>query len=550
MIPLHFLQTSSLPTMIPQDSPRAGTDSGDFLASSGACGQLDRHPAEQAPAGQTNLSAQSLLPCLEQIGRQLDTLNADLLGSLDRRQLYEAECLQHNALKLLLEGADGPLRATDGSDGSRLAIQMQRELQGHPASGLMERGWVLLDYIGDVLDNDFRILSGNAARRAGNIIAVAARTGTIVALTTVLRQMVGFALERYFQGLDTHLAQHSRMIAGLASLLIGPGLNLAGAFRDERNGTATATSRASRVGMMLLSVGGMLIASSYDPGRIIGATMGSIGPQMAFYTLTRDFVQAFFPLHENGGMNLSGLACSSVMYGIAQSLLSEGLVHLAPQSGAEYLVSEAARLATPMADWAAAAGVALSMLEPDILHDLLRSAMNTAVEVFDELQRPSWMRYLADPADDAPDRQDDISPADGDATSGERETLFAPKAGVEREGVRIGLNRPRLGAGNWPTSAELADNMLTTCAMRTSVFEAVVAIASTVAAALEKTSLTKTDQHHVVSVLIGALVMLGYPAFTGAHLTRRDKGEKASGDGKETPPPVFGKFSHEKWPRQ
>ncbi len=94
-----------------------------------------------------------------------------------------------------------------------------------------------------------------------------------------------------------------------------------------------------------------------------------------------------------------GLMCSSFMYCIAQLLLSEGMVNFAPQSGAEYLVSQAGQLADPMADWAAAAAAsaAITLLEPNYLHDLMRSAMNAAVEIFDELQRPALMHITFQP---------------------------------------------------------------------------------------------------------------------------------------------------------
>ncbi len=191
-----------------------------------------------------------------------------------------------------------------GTDEHLIASHMRQHLQRHPSTGFMERGRALLDCVGNLLANDVNLMSGNASRRMGNVMAVAARTGTIVVLTTLLRQMVGFALEQNFRSLGNNASLTRRMVAGIASLLIGPGLNLAGAVRDERNGTATATSRISRVWMGLLSLGGLIIALAYNPVEVVGFKLAAIGPEMAAYTLVRDFIQVFFPLHSNGGTNV------------------------------------------------------------------------------------------------------------------------------------------------------------------------------------------------------------------------------------------------------
>ncbi|WP_213991495.1 hypothetical protein [Sodalis sp. dw_96] len=569
MISLPNIQIASpLGTMRNDDANPVNTASA-FSSSGMSSRQLEWHLNENAALGQTELNTDALRTCAENINSQIDNLNGELLDKLDDHERDDAERLVESAGNLLKNGENAPLTTKAGTDEHAIASGLRQQLQRRPCTDFMERGRTLLDCIGSVLSNDFEVLSGNAARRAGNVIAVATRTGTIVALTTLLRQMVGFALAHNVCSLGQNASLTPRMVAGISSLLIGPGLNLAGAVRDERNGAATSTSRISRISMGLLSLGGLLIAAAYNPVEVIGHKLSVIGPQMATYTLARDLLQTLFPLHENGGINVTGTLCSAFMYGIAQVLLAQGMMTLAPQSGAEYLVSEADRMADTMADWAAASA-AMTLIEPNPLHDLLRSAMNTAVEMFDELQRTALMRYFSvqrepdvvqreppvspesEPLNSAmtamemtaiktpPTASDKISSRNipDDPSTSEDKRSRSPASGLPgqtgnsrprplvpeqsnqaREGVRIGLDPPRIGAGSWPTSAQLADNMLTTCAMRTSIFESVTAIAVTVSTALHKTRLEQTDQRHILSALIGGLVMVGYPAFVGAHLT-------------------------------
>ncbi|TKI08886.1 hypothetical protein [Martelella alba] len=475
--------------------------------------------AERSSAGRDKAPDGAPVACMEALIRQWDALEGHMLSPLSRHELAQAEQMRDGAEKLLMDGPRAPLSAAAAS-GVPLLLGMRLALLGNAAAGLMERGRILLDYIGDVLANDERIFSSDRARRAGNVLAVATRTGVIVALTTVLRQMVGFVLERHLQGLDGADAHHCRMISGIGSLLLGPALNLAGVLRDERTGTATTASRCSRMGVLLLSSLAILTAAVYQPQRILGATLASVGPQMACYTLARDILQTFFPLRGDSGMNGDGLVCASVLYGIAQMLLSEGLLRLAPRSGAEFLISSAARAA----DLAPAAAAALALAEPDLLHDLLRSAMNSAVEVFDELQRPFWMRYFAADPQDRPEPEKAALMSGLHTASAQGMTAKDNALPPERAGMRIGLARPRVGSGNWPTSAQFADNLLTTSAMRTSIFEAVVAISATIAVALENTSLCKDERYHAVSLLVGGLVTLAYPGFAGAHLTCEPSG--------------------------
>ncbi|WP_413730897.1 hypothetical protein [Sodalis sp. RH22] len=439
------------------------------------------------------------------ICRQLDALAGDLLATLKADELPDAERMLDSVTTLLEKGGDITLSTCPGTAEHQLALHLRHELRQHPGATFYDRGRVMIDFIGAVMSNDYTIVTGTGARRIANVITVATRTGTIVAFTTLLRQMVGFAVEKNFFLLGATASLPPRLVAGIVSMLLGPALNLAGAVRDERNGTATIVSRASRIAMGLLSSGALMLVASNRPGFTLGTLMGSVGAQTLTYTLMRDLLQLFFPLHDNGGLNAGGLICSSLFYGLAQGGLGVAMTGLAPHSGAGYVMDEAERITKQMMDWASAASAAAVVIQPNIVHDLLRGALNALTEVFDDLQRPALMRWFAaTPATPLLRRRTGHSCAPNTPTS-------------RLEGVRIGLSRPRIGNGHWPTAGQAAEQFLTTNAMRTSFFTAVTSIALTAASVLGTTRLTNTDQLLVVNTLIAAVVMVGYPAFIAAH---------------------------------
>lgn len=585
MDPLHSLKTSLSMPALNCNAPPPLVDTGNMPSLEQLSRQLTEHITAGARPGQVTIAAQALNACAVNLTSQIDLLKHDLMAGLPTKEREETARLQATTQKLLDNGGNIAPSTTPGTEQHGLALHMRQIIQRLSGADYLARGRAMLDFVGGVLANDANESTGGVARHAGTALSVALRTGTLVVLTTLLRQMVGFALEKNFQNMDNNASFTPRMISGIASLLIGPALNLAGAARDEINGSATTASRASRLAMGLIGIGGLYIASAYDPVAVIGDRMSSIGPQLAAYTLSRDVIQTFFPLHDNGGINAKGLFCSSVMYGMAQMLLGEGMTNLAPQSGAEYVMSQAGRLAEHMASWSTAASLSAMVIEPNYLHDLMRSCLNATVEMFDDIQRPALMRYFSS------QRKTDASSAEsesltakpfetssGDMRSEKNDaglaseqeypslssTLSSPvffkkpradhastmtlrseavggnRSSAEqlqrrREGLRIGLDQCRVGAGRWPTRAQFADQMLTTCAMRTSVFEAIVGIAVTVATALSKTDLAKSSQAHLVHMLIGGLVMVGYPAFVGAHLVK-PPGEDSANQREETKP--------------
>ncbi|MEA9392745.1 hypothetical protein SJI19_19775 [Acerihabitans sp. TG2] len=444
-------------------------------------------------------------PLPQTLCRRLDMTNGDLLATLAPNDLMGTENMLDDMERLLRHGADIPLTAMPGTVEHQISRRIGQELREHANAGVMERGRLMIDIICGVLRNDVMLVQSDTARHVANIVSVGIRTGIIVGLTTLLRQLIGFALEKKFQQMGSASAS-LRLQAGIASMLLGPGLNLAGAIRDEKKGNATTVSRFSRLGMAILSAAGLMMTCGYRLPATIGFLMGSFGVQTACYTLSRDVIQLFFPLHDNGGLNLKGLACSSLSYGVAQFILGECMTRYAPNSGAGFAMSEIDRLADPETHWIYAAGIAAAAITPHLTHDMLRCAFNALTEVFDDVQRPVLMRVFGA-------SRGTVKPKDRAGKA----LLTPPMLATSGTDARIGLARPRIGAGHWPTMAQAADQFLTTNAMRTSFFEAIVGITVTVAAGLDDTPLSKSDRALAVNAMAAGLVILGYPAFIGAH---------------------------------
>ncbi len=449
-----------------------------------------------------------------QLRHPRDRITGDVVATLAPSDPTRTENMLANMETKLNHGGDIPLTTSPGAVEHQLSLHITQALRQHPGAGFLERGRVIIEAIGALLRNDFMVVTGTTPRRLVNFISVGTRTGTIVALTTLMRQLIGFFLEREFQQMPGSSAS-PRLIAGVASMLLGPGLNVAGAYRDEKTGKATPNSRRSRFVMGLLSAAGLMVTCGYRLPATIDSLMGSFGVQTAVYTLSRDLIQLFFPLHDNGGLNLNGLVCSSLSYGFAQFVLGECMERFAPYSGAGYAMSEGARIADSQTNWVNATGVAAAAIIPYLAHDVLRSFFNALTEVFDDIQRPALMRFFA--------ARRDVPPLKDRAGK----LLLTPQIPANSGGgTRIGLERPRIGAGHWPTVDHVAEQFLTTNAMRTSFFAAIVGIAATVGAALNDTGLSNHERVLVVNTVVAGLVIIGYPAFIGAH----DKAVSANGE--------------------
>lgn len=166
-----------------------------------------------------------------------------------------------------------------------------------------------------------------------NLLNIAGRTGLIVALSEVLRQVVSYHIEQALREGDSTEASRAWMVAAIS--MIGPTLNLIGAIRQERDGEASPASRLGRVGMAVISVGALILAHlTGASSKLLPAVAGG-----ALYTVVRGVLNAVFPLVSNAGAaNALNTGATTVAYGVAQFLLAE-LAQLAPLGGAARAVA-------------------------------------------------------------------------------------------------------------------------------------------------------------------------------------------------------------------
>ncbi len=521
---------------------------------------------EEALAGtymgaEVMMPSAEFIPLLENVHSKLDAANADLLGGLHGSQLRAAEQLQVGITKLLEGDEAQALLATRGTDAHPLMTDLVTRLdetrreQPAASQGVVERAKVIFDGIGTYLRNDFDPNQSAAGRWMANAVGVGVRTGMIVGVVTTMRQLVGFTIEKAYQ--QEAVTMPPRVAAGVAAMLIGPGLNIAGFIRDECNHTATNSSRLARVAMLALSAGGLVATAAANPPQVLGGMMGVFGPQVLTYTMARDLAQLFFPMHDNAGVNALGTAAATGLYAGAQYATGEMMDLTAAQSGPGYVMGTAARArATPpttmappavpaptsfvtrMMNWAlgsegattaspvnskaaAQAHVATAMehLSPNLAHDVTRGVLNAAAEVFDDLQRPGLMRHF--------EVQQRIAKTHAEAVRSGADPAAAVRAlpAEQTEGLRVGLDRPRIGAGHWPTSTQVANQFLTTNGGRTSLFQTIMGSVMSVASALDSTGLSSAAQGHVLNAVAAGVIAVNYGPFIYMHTQRSPAAE-------------------------
>ncbi|UXH79763.1 hypothetical protein [Roseateles amylovorans] len=354
----------------------------------------------------------------------------------------------------------------------------------------------------------------DAARWAANLTNASIHTGLIVAVTTTLRQLLGFALERAMT--IGELSDTARHAIGASCLLIGPALNIAGLMRDECQNRATAASRLARVSMLLLSACGLCVAALVGHPPVMASRMSSFGLQMLSYCIARETAQLFFPLTGNSPVRLGGTVIGAGAYGVGQTVTGMGMDAWAPRSGAGWVMAEAARAprGTSPLDSAAhwfiqaadgASGLAstpsrlgdqvraaVQRMAPHLPHDLLRGGLNAGGEVLDVLFMPIATHLLA--------QREQRQRAAVDVACGR-----APRPRVEP--LRLTLR------ARWPDRNTVTDQCLLGLAQRTSAFETIMAGALAVDSALQGTGLSAGHQSLIVNATVGALAASIYLPF-------------------------------------
>ncbi|MNP03400.1 hypothetical protein D3C76_952840 [compost metagenome] len=303
-----------------------------------------------------------------------------------------------------------------------------------------------------------------SARGPGlNLLNVAARTGLVVALTTVLRQLVGFYVEKAIREGDSPEASRAWEVAAIT--MIGPALSLMGAIRDEHTGTANLQTRLGRVCMASITMGSLIAA------HLTGASssMLSTAVNTTVYTFARDLCNAFFPFKEKnaGAVNDKATAVSMAAFGTVQYVLE----HLAPLMPASGPGRAAADLGWSLgADAIAGAVNALGAVIDDVVFILCRS----------------WSL---------------LSPSVGlEAASVDPESLRQHALEVRTE-ARV------------PTAQQLRDAMFNNAASRTSAFMGLVLALGAATVELSLTELGENTQVQLVNVALGMMMMLIYFPF-------------------------------------
>lgn len=293
-----------------------------------------------------------------------------------------------------------------------------------------------------------------------NLLNVTARTGLVVALTTVLRQIVGYYVEQAIREGDSPEASRAWAVAAIT--MIGPALSLMGAIRDECAGTANLQTRLGRVCMASITMGALIAA------HLTGASssMLSTAVNTTVYTFARDLCNAFFPLNDNAGaVNDKATAVSMAAFGTVQYLL-EQLAPLMPLSGPG---RAAADLGWSLgADAIAGAVNALGAVADDFVFILCRS----------------W-------------------------------SLLSPSVGlgsVDIESLEQRVLEVRTEA-RVPTAQQLGNAMFNNAASRTSAFMGLVLALGAATVELSLTELGENTQVQLVNVALGMMMMLIYFPF-------------------------------------
>jgi hypothetical protein len=218
---------------------------------------------------------------------------------------------------------------------------------------------------------------------------------------------------------------------------------------------------------------------------------------MAFYSFATDLVNLFLPIGDNSKPTPSGAAASGGFNGALQFLAFTAMSNTAPKSGPGYAMSagsapstDTAVLAAQLSEWmtrpAEVAGSLplstmnrateiLESLTPILGHDALRGAYNAGAEVTSQVLGGEIMHAL----------QPEKAP----------------------EGFRIQLKPVRI-----PTAEQVANQFLTTNAIRTSLSETITAVVVSATRYFSTLPISKAEVDHVVNALVAAVVFAGRPS--------------------------------------
>ncbi|MCL6702952.1 hypothetical protein [Pseudomonas sp. T1.Ur] len=444
-------------------------------------------PAEQ----RSQLSSPDTATVLTDLDEELNEIITALINSADTR------------VRAFIDGIESKINGdTDGThynDDDFVSIDLSMfEGSTHLSDPdvSIQRAQTILDQLSDFLGkltrNEFE---GDLGRWASNLTISTLRTGLVTGTLTVIRQQVGFAMEKTLQ---TNAASPlTRSVIGAIAQSIGPLLNILGAIRDECNGTANAETRLAR--SITLTISALALTAAITVPTALPA-LASFGTQMAFYTFAQDLVSLFFPTGDNAKPNPGGTAAAGALNAALQFLSFTGMNYTAPHSGPGYAMaqgskpptSEAEGLAFQLSAWVehrantpfdanlpleARAGQIVESLAPVLEHDVLRGAYNAGADVA------------------------------GQVLMGE--AMHALQADAAGKGFRINPISFRI-----PTGEQVANQLLSTNAIRTSVGQIITGIVIAASRFFSSLPIPKEMVDHMVNVTVAFFVLAVRPGTT------------------------------------
>ncbi|WP_259333586.1 hypothetical protein [Pseudomonas sp. FW300-N2F2] len=445
-------------------------------------------PAEQ----RSPLSAQDVRLGLMSVE---DALNAIITGQLDSADNATEQFI--NAIVVQMTGTSDDSASPDdvSLDIPGLAL-FENSSHSTDSDSFIQRGQIILQYLGEqlgkLLNNEFE---GDLGRWASNLTISGLRTGLVTGALTVMRQLVGFALEKTLQ---TNAASPlTRGVIGVVAQSIGPLLNILGAIRDECNGTANAETRMAR--SITLAVSAMALTAAVIVPTALPA-LASFSTQMAFYTFAQDLVSLFFPTGDNAKPNPGGTAAAGALNAMFQFLSFTGMNYTAPHSGPGYVMaqgrtppaSEAESFAFQLSAWAeqqantpfdanlpieARASQIVESLTPILGDDVLRGVYNAGADVLGQVVMGQVMHALQE------------NPSE--------------------EGFRVNSISARI-----PTAEQVANQFLSTNAIRTSVGQIIMATVIAASRFFSDLPISKEMVDHMVNTVVAMVVFVVRPGTT------------------------------------
>lgn len=361
-----------------------------------------------------------------------------------------------------------------------------------PAATL-QRAQTIIDSLGDLLGklgrNEFE---GDLGRWASNLTISGLRTGLVVGTLTTIRQLIGFALEKSLQ--SNAASPLTRNVIGAISLMIGPALNIIGAVRDECNGTANTQTRLARLAVLTLSMAALVTAAAVPQAL---PALASFGSQMALYSLATDLVNLFLPIGDNSKPTPSGAAASGGLNGAIQFLAFTAMNYTAPKSGPGFAMSAGSKPSTATEVFAAQLSEWLTR-SADVVADPDQSPMNRATEILESLTPVLGHDALRGAYNAGADVASQVLGG---------EIMHALQPEKAPEGFRIQLEPARI-----PTAEQVANQFLTTNAIRTSLSETIIAVVISASRYFSTLPISKAEVDHVVNALVAAVVFAGRPS--------------------------------------